>query len=390
MYAADISKKIRSAVKAKQLKGEWTGAFVPIGYQRDPKNINRLIIEESGAAVVRRIFALAREDKGSNTICDALDADGVLTPRNHYRWVKHGRPPKPARWNEGAVVAILRNRMYLGDMVQGIYDCPRFRRTTPKRKPKSEWIITPGTHEPIIDKETWELVQKNIDARHKPMGSGIIRLFSGFVKCEDCGRALTYANPKAGAYYSCGLYRRYGNRVCTSHYIRLDVLEQAVLDDIRKYAKLAKNESDKLTKWLCEQNGQKDANRLKTLTAELDKLSVRHAELEHILKRLYEDNVNAKLPDDMFRKFLAEYRQEQSEVQAKISNTEQQIKETEANQKDTGAWMKLIQKHTRIKKLDRAVLGELVDKIVVSEAKENDEQKVTDVTIYYRFIGAVS
>jgi len=390
MYAADISKKMRSAIRAKQLKGDLVGAFVPIGYQRDPKNCNRLIVEESGAAVVRRIFEMARADKGSSTICKALDADGVPTPRQHYRWVKHGIPPKPARWNAETVIAILRNRMYLGDMVQGIYDCPRFRRTTPKRKPKEEWIITPGMHEPLVDKETWEFVQKRIDARHKPTKSNIIRLFSGFIKCEDCGCTLTYANGRGGEFYSCSKYRRFGNTVCTSHYIRKDVLEQVVLEDIRKYSKLAKHEVDKLTQRLREQDGEKSASHMKTLTSSLAKLSERNEELGRILKRLYEDRVNGQVPDDMFSKFLVDYKQEQSDVQAKISDTEQKIKEVTANQKDTDSWVELIQKYTKIRKLDRAALIELVDKIVISAVKEVDGQKITDVTIHYRFVGAVS
>jgi len=390
MYAADISKKIRSAVRAKKAKGDFVGGFPPIGYQRDPSNINRLIVEEAGAAVVRRIFEMARADKGGKTICKALTADGIPTPLHHRRWLLHGTPPKPARWNENAVIGILRNRMYLGDMVQGAYDCARFRRVPPKRKPKEEWIITPGTHEPLVDRETWEFVQKRIDARHKPTKSNMIRLFSGFVKCEDCGRTLTYANPRSGPYYSCSAYRQYGNTVCTSHYIRMDVLEQVVLDDIRKYSKLAKNEVAQLTQQLREQDGEKSTNQMKALASDLRKLIKRNAELDRILKRLYEDRVSGEVPDDMFRKFISEYKAEQSDVQMKINRTEQEIKATEANQKDTDSWIKLIQKHTRIKKLDRAVLGELVDKIVVSAAKEVDGQKVTDVTIHYRFVGAVS
>jgi len=390
MYAADISKKMRSAVRAKKAKGEFVSAFAPMGYRKDPANINRLIVEESGAAIVRRIFEMARADMGSSTISKRLNADGIPTPVNHRKWVLHGTPPKPTRWTAETIIAILRNRIYLGDMVQGIYDCPRFRRTPPKRKPKSEWIITPGTHEPLVDKETWEFVQKRIDARHRPTKSNVIQLFSGFIKCEDCGRALSLSSAKGVEYYSCSAYRRYGRSVCTSHYIRKDVLEQVVLDDIWKYAKLAKHEMDDLTQQLQRQNGEKGANQIKVLTSELEKLSERNEELDHILKRLYEDNISGKIPDDMFSKFLSDYKQEQSDVQARIKDTEQKIKETKANQKDTNSWIKLIQKYTRIKKLDKVVLDELVDKIIISALKEVNGSKVTDVTIHYRFVGAVS
>ena len=393
MYAADISKKMRSSIRTRQQNGEFTSTLTPMGYQRDPVNKGRLIVEEHGAAIIRRIFELARAGHGGRAICTILSNEGVPTPLHHRRWLIHGiLPPKPIRWHGETIVYILRNRVYAGDTVQGIYNCVPFRRTPPKRKPKGEWIITEGTHEPLVDRETWELIQKQIDARHRPRKSGTLQLFSGFLKCADCGRAMSYsssynANPVES--YSCGTYRRNGRRGCTAHYIRKDVLEQVILDDIRKYAKVAKSEADKLAQWLRDQNGEKDASHLKTLVSELKRLSGRTAEIERILKRLYEDNVNAKLPDDVFHKFLTEYRQEQLDVQAKIADTEQQIKMTEANKKDTGSWMKLIQKHTRIKKLDRTVLSELVDKITISDSQIVNGGKVTDVTIYYRFVGAI-
>jgi len=145
-----------------------------------------------------------------------------------------------------------------------------------------------------------------------------------------------------------------------------------------------------LTRQLHEQNGDKDANRIKTLTSELEKLNARSVELNHILKRLYEDNISGKITDDVFNQFFTDYQKEQIGVQTKIINTEQQIKEIKANQIDADSWIRLIQNYTRIKKLDRTILSELVDKITVGEARELDGNKVTDVTIYYRFVGAVS
>jgi predicted ribosome quality control (RQC) complex YloA/Tae2 family protein len=147
---------------------------------------------------------------------------------------------------------------------------------------------------------------------------------------------------------------------------------------------------DTLAQQLHEQNGDKDANHIKALAREIEKMSERNAELDRILKRLYEDSVKEKISDDMFSKLLAEYEKEQSELQQKINETEQEIEETKANQKDAGSWIGLIQNYTKIKKLDRAVLGELVDKITIGEAKEVGGQKVIDITIYYRFVGAVS
>lgn len=389
-YSRDISKKVRTAVRAKKQKGEYLSNYAPIGYQKDPKDKHRLIVEETGAAIVKRIFEMASNDMGSKKICKVLNDEGVPTPINHRKWLLNGIEPKPARWNAESVVAILRNRTYLGETIQGVYDCARFKRTPSKRKPQEEWIITPNTHEPLVDVETFELVQKLIDARNRPIKGNVIQLFAGFVKCEDCGCALGYSNSHGTEYYSCGTYRRHGNKFCSCHYIRKDVLEQVVLDDIRKYSKLAKHQADKLTQQLREQNGDKDTNRIKFLIAELSKLNTRNTELDGIMKRLYEDNVSGRLSDERFNKFLLDYEKEQADVLIKIDDTQQMIDEIKANQVDTDSWIKLIQNYTRIKKLDRTVLGELVEKITVGEAKEVNGHKTTDVTIYYRFVGAVS
>ena len=390
LYSRDLSRKVKSALTAKKLSGLNVSSFAPYGYQKDPKNKHRLIIEEIGAAVVRRIFEMARNDMGSKKICRVLNDEGVPTPFNHRERVLKGLEPKPARWHCESVNFVLRNRTYVGDTIQNVVECARFKKTPTKRRKKEEWIITPNTHEPLVDADTFELVQKFIDARHRPLKSNIIQLFAGFVKCEDCGYALGYAYSQNIEQYTCGQYRRHGNKFCTCHYIRKDVLEKVVLDDIRKYSKLAKHETNKLTQHIHEQNGDKDDTQIKALSSELERLTDRLTELDRILKRLYEDNINGKINDTMFNKFLVDYEKEQSDVQAKISQTEQQIKEIQSSQRDTNSWIKLIQNYTRIKKLDRTVLSELVDKITVGEAKIVDGNKVTDVTIYYRFVGAVS
>lgn len=255
--------------------------------------------------------------------------------------------------------------------------------------PQDEWIITLGTHEPLVSQETWELVQKLISARYRPIKSNSEQPFAGITKCEDCGYTLGYSNSHGIEYYSCCNYRRHGSKVCSSHYVRKDVLEQVVLDDIRKYSKLAKNKADELTQQLYEQNGDKNASRIKALNDELEKLNTRYAELDGILKRLYEDNVSGRLSNDRFNRFLSDYEKEQSDIQVKIETLNKEIEGTKANQKDTDSWIKLIRKYTKIKELDRTVLSELVDKITVGETIEVDGHKTTDITIYYRFVGAV-
>jgi chromosome segregation ATPase len=200
---------------------------------------------------------------------------------------------------------------------------------------------------------------------------------------------MGYSNSHGSENYTCGTNRRYGKAFCSAHYIRKDVLEQAVLSDIRKYSKLAAGQADELARRLIKQNGGRSAEQIKALKAELSKLRTRDAELDNVLKRLYEDNVSGKLSDERFDKFLSGYEQEQSDVQTRIEDTRGKIDRLNASRIDTDSWVRLIKNYTRIKKLDRTILGELVDKITIGEPRIIDGQRTTDITIYYRFVGAV-
>jgi len=392
MYAKDCSNKVRTALRAKKQQGKFLSAHAPMGYQKDPKDKHRLIVEETGSVVVKRIFEMSRSGLGSKKICKILNDEGVPTTRNH-RKILLGEEPKPnKRWLPEVVIALLRNRTYLGDTVQGMMEYARFGRTPPKIKPKEEWIITPNTHEPLVDVETWEFAQKLIDSRLHPTRSKEVHMFAGLLKCEDCGYTLGYSTQKdksGDAYYCCGQYRRHGKKFCTNHYIRKDTLEQVVLDDILEYSRLAEWKADELTEQLLKQNGDKDEKEMKILTTDLKKLNARYTELDVIMKRLYEDNVTGKLTDDRFNKFLTDYEAEQSGIYMKIENAEQEIERIKANKKDTDSFVKLIRNYTTIKGLDRTVLVELIDKIVIGQSKTIDGHKTMDITIYYRFIGAI-
>ena len=389
MYAKDIAKKVRTAVRVKKTKGEFASSYAPYGYQKDPFDKHKLIVEETGAEVVRRIFDMAKADMGSRKICKVFNEEGIVTPINHRKKLLYGLEPKQSVWGSGTINYILRNRMYIGDMVQGVYENSKFHKEAAKRKPKDEWIIVPNTHEPLVDAETWEYVQKTISARKHPIKNSTIQLFAGFLKCEDCGLSLGYSKRYNIEYYMCSTYRKHGRKYCSGHYIRKDVLEQVVLDDIRKYSKLAKDKTDALIQQLQAQNGDKDIGKIKMMTAEMERLNKRDAELDVIMKRLYEDHVSGTLSEERFDRFLTDYEKEQADTRQKIADTEKAIKEIKANQIDADSWIKLIRNYTTITELDRTVLSELVDKITIGEAKEMDGQKTTTVTIYYRFIGAV-
>jgi len=391
MYSTDISKKVRSAVKVKKQKGEYLSNYAPYGYQKDFLNRNKLIIEESGAEVVRRIYGMCAGGCGSPAIAKALNKDKIPTPKDHRKRLNSDMDTGlEYEWSAETIHAILRSRIYKGDMIQGVYDCSRFKRTPSKRKPKSDWIITLNTHDPIIDDELWNYVQKCMDSRKKVRGTGELQLFAGFIKCADCGYALAYARRYGTEYYSCGLYRRKGLDRCTQHYINKQVLIEVVLDDIRKYAKMAQEDIEGLTTMLTAQSSNKEQWRIQALNDELKALKLRLDELDKIIEQLYEDRVTNSLSDSRYQKLLNKYETEQSEVQQSIDELKPEIQRLSEDKRDIAAWLGLIKDYADIQELDRIVLGELVEKITVSEIQVIDGVKNIEITIYYRFVGAIS
>lgn len=259
MYSTDLSKKVRSAVRMKKQKGEFLSNYAPYGYRKDPANKNHLVIEERGAAIVRRIFELCASGHGSPYIAKTLNREGILSPRHHRAELDPTYKIKGQyEWTPETIHGILRSRIYKGDMVQGVYDCARFKRTPSRRKPSEDWIVTPNTHEPIVGDDLWFYVQKCLDTRKRVQRNGEPQLFNGFIKCADCGYALACASRYGTEYYSCGLYRRKGAEKCTQHYINKKVLIEAVLDDIRKNARLAQEDEDGLAAQLAALNGDRE------------------------------------------------------------------------------------------------------------------------------------
>ncbi|MDR0491214.1 MAG: DUF4368 domain-containing protein [Oscillospiraceae bacterium] len=229
-----------------------------------------------------------------------------------------------------------------------------------------------------------------MNTRKRVQRNGEPQLFNGFIKCADCGYALSCASRYGTEYYSCGLYRRKGTERCTSHYINKKDLINVVLDDIRKHARMAAEDTDRLAAKLAAQNGDKEEQHIQSLSAELRAAEARCAEIDRIMEQLYEDKVAGGLTDARFRKLADKYEAEQHVKEKAISESKAELERLSVNRKDTFAWLELIRNYTDIQELDRVVLGELIEKVTVGEAQVIDGVKHMEITIYYRFVGAVS
>ena len=390
MYSKDISKKVRSAVRAKKQSGAYLSNYAPYGYMKDPLDKNRLVIEGRGAVVVQRIYDLCAAGHGTPYIAKILNGEGIPSPRNHRELVCPGHVERRKYgWGPETIHNILRSRIYKGDMVQGIYECARFKRTPSKRKPQADWIITPDTHEPIISDTLWHYVQKCLDSRKRVLCSGEPQLFAGFIKCAECGYALAYAKRFGTEYYSCGQYRRKGIEYCTQHYMNKQVLMQVVLEDIRRYATLAQEDADGLAAKLAAAQGDKDEQQLQVVLDELEGATARYHVLDRTIEGLYDDKVAGVLSNTRFLKLSQKYEHEQHCTQERMDVLEVELEGLRANRQDNAGWLELIRQYSDIQELDRVILGELIEKITVGEAQISDGVKTVEVTIYYRFVGAI-
>lgn len=221
------------------------------------------------------------------------------------------------------------------------------------------------------------------------MGTGEVQLFAGFLKCEDCGHAMLYSNSQGIPQYSCGHYRRHGKEVCTCHYIRKDMLEQVVLDDFRRHAKLAQEDEAGFIEEIILASSEKEEQRIQGLHVELNAATARITELDEIIKRLFEQFAKGSITDSRFRKLSADYEKEQLELEQRAESMKTTVDSFRQEQRNSEEWMELIKRHADIKELDRIVLSELIDKITIGEAYYINGEKTINVTIYYRLVGVV-
>jgi len=389
MYAKDISKKIRSAVRIKKQQGNFLSNYSPYGYVKSLDNRNLLIPDESSATIVRRIFEMSLNGIGSTTIAKKLNEENQYTPIEYRNLILGKQLGAKKQWTATSVLNILRNRIYAGDMVQGIYECSCFKRTPSKRKPKEEWIITPNTHEPLIPRDVWERVQKIIETHHKVTATDTHKLFNGLLKCGDCGYALSYSSCRGKEEYSCANYKRHGNKACTPHNIYKEELEKIILDEIKKCAFLAVSKRKTFLRRLNTQQKQTNDNILNKLNSNLEKLNQRLEELNRIIKQLYEDKVNEVITNKRFELLLKDFEKEHSITELKITKANDSISELNSRIYNVSQWLDIIEKYADITELTRDTLDKLIEKIVVHQITKTDNKKAVTVSVYHRLVGVI-
>lgn len=397
-YARDISKKRRISNKIKGNAGEPMGQ-PPYGYIKDPDNPKRWIVDDEAAQVVRRIYSMTLEGYGTEQIAAQLEKDEILTPRAY--WLKKGikRPGKgkqqPAtKWNSSTVTKILSLQEYCGDILNFKTYSKSYKNKKRLENDRENWVIFKDVHEPIIERAVFEQVQqKRGKIRKRRTNEGEHNMFSGLLVCADCGCNLHFhfnqGNPEI-KYFNCSNYK--GNRgSCTStHYVRVDFLEQVVLGEIRRLTKFASLYEDEFLKAVIGHSQQAAETDRKLKEKELKVLLARDEELDGLFERIYEDNVSGKLSDDRFAKMSRRYEDEQKELAEKIKKLRSEIEKQSSQVMTTDMFISLVRKYTRARKLTPRMLNELVEKIEVYNAEKIDGVWEQRLRIHYNCVGEIT
>ena len=396
-YARDISKKRRISNKIKGNAGEPMGQ-PPYGYIKDPNDPKHWIVDDEAAQVVRRVYSMTLEGFGTEQIAAQLEKDDVLTPRAY--WLTKGikRPGKgkqqpPTKWNSSTITKILSLQEYCGDILNFKTYSKSYKNKKRIDNDRENWVVFQDVHEAIIERAVYEQVQqKRGKIRKRRTNNGEHNMFSGLLVCADCGSNLHFhfnqGNPEI-KYFNCSNYK--GNRgTCTStHYVRVDFLEEVVLGEIRRLTKFASLYEDEFVKAVIGHSQQAEQTDRKLKEKELKTLLARDEELDGLFERIYEDNVSGKLSDDRFAKMSRRYEDEQKELAEKIKKLRSEIEKQSSRSMTTDMFIGLVRKYTRARKLTPRMMNELVEKIEVFNAEKIDGVWEQRLRIHYNCVGTI-
>ena len=396
-YAKDISKKRRIVNKMKGNAGVPLSP-PPYGYIKNPDDPRFWVVEPEAAEVVRRIYRMALEGYGLAEIAARLAADGVVNPT--YYWRSRGTSRggskstvEPTKWGHTTVKKILTLQEYCGDVINFKSYSKSYKMKKRIENPEENRAIFLNVHEAIIDRQTWEKVQalQKGTRRKKPTVTQEPSVFSGLLKCPECGGNLNFhfnQNNHDIKFFSCQNHNS-GYRKCSkTHYIRLDFLEQVVLYEVKRLACFASEYENDFIKAMIGRSAKMAENATLRKQRELDALTARDRELDMLFERLYEDNVAGKIDDARFAKMSKRYEQEQGENAKKIKALRLELKKDESKRMDIDDFLETVRRYTDATTITKRMVAELIDHIEVYHAEKQDGVTNQRVVIYYNCIGA--
>ena len=400
-YARDTSKKIRAVVKAKAERGERVSTQIPYGYLKDPLQKNHLIIDPETAPIVKEIFSLCASGIGPKNIGNILRDRQILKP-TMYRYSKTGKygtvtdTDAPYDWKSTTISNILCNETYLGHTVNCQTTTVSFKDKRVIERPKSEQYRYENTHEAIIDQRTWDMAQQVRAGKRRRNSMQEIPKYSGLLFCADCGSKLYFARGKTISpeqyNFFCSKYRKHvGEDTCTMHQIREVVLDEIVLEELRRTTYYARAHTAEFVEFINQKSSAENRKELNAKSSELARLSKRNTELNSLFKRLYEDNVLGRITNEQFCLLSEGYNAEQREITERLPILEKEIEHLKESANNVEQFVALAKKFINIESLTPEIIRTFISKIVIHEKSAKHSKSATQqIDIYFTHIGRLS
>ncbi len=396
-FIRDTSRKIRAVQKAKAERGERLGTRAPYGYVKDLET-KKLLIDEEAAAVVKRIFALCAAGNGPSRIATILKKEKVLCP-SYYTYQKYGLThsaldiTKPYHWSDSAVANLLENEFYLSNTVNYRFSTKSYKDKRKIEHPREECLVFENTHPAIIPKEVWDIVQRVRKNKRRRTKMDEQNKYSGLVVCADCGKAMVLhrAHTMSADYnhFTCRTYKKDGE-ACTAHYIRECILDEIVLEDLRRVTAEAREHPQEFAEYLNSKQSAELQKEIRRLEKEKAAMQKRKAELDAIFKKLYEDSVLGRITAEQFQLLSASYTDEQAKLTESLPQQEAEIQRLKETVSNTAVFLDKAKRYTDIQELTPELLRLFIQKIVVHEKEVKwSKHAPQTVEIHYADIGCM-
>ena len=369
-YCRDTSIKTRSQLEIKRRRGEFIGSFAVFGYKKDPADRHRLVVDEYAANVVRDIFNWKLRGVSAGDIADRLNGAGIPTPMDYKRsqglsYSTSFRVKAESVWSAGMILRILKNPVYTGSLEQGRVTTPSYKVRRVVNKPREEWAVVEGCHEPVIDRQNFEIIQKvlALDTRTS-IGGEAVELFSGMVFCGECGAAMVRKTVPSGkkkyVYYVCAAHKN--ERTCSAHSLRDMALEEITLELLKKHIQDVIDLSELLK--------MTDAARLQKASMRKlrDRLAQKEAEISRcrtLLRSLYENLADGVIDRTEYRDLKKTYARRKAEAEKQAGAIREEMALDAGGSADSRGWVERFRCHRNITALDRAIVVTLIEQILI-------------------------
>lgn len=396
-FIRDTSRKIRAVLKAKAERGERLGSRAPYGYRKAP-DTKKLIVDEEAAAIVRRIFAMCASGSGPSQIARILKKEQILTP-TMYAYTRYGithtclDTAHPYNWSDSAIANLLENEIYLGNTVNMKHSSRSYKDKRRVEHPREKCMVFENTHPALITREVWDIVQRVRKNKRRLTKMEEQNKYSGLVFCADCGSnmVLHRAHTMSASYnhFTCRTYKK-DWEACTGHYIRECVLDEVVLEDLRRVTAMARERPEEFAAYIGSRQSAEIQREIRRQEKELAAMRKRKAELDAIFKKLYEDSVLSRITTEQFQMLSSSYTEEQNQIAAGIPQKEADIQRLRETVSGTDGFLDKAKRYMDITELTPELLRLFIEKIVVHEKEVKwSKHAPQTVEIYYNGIGFI-